>query len=190
MNPPITFRALIEVIGKPKEHVEGAIKEYVTKIKADKKFIVLEEELAEGKKHTEEGMWATFAELEIKTNELKEISRFCFEYMPSLIEIIEPEKLTLSDVDISLFISDLQTHLHNADMIAKQLKIENEHLKRNSAGLLKNFVLVLLRAGPLTLSELCSLTGVDNEQKMGDFCDKLIDEKKIDLKNSKYSLHE
>ncbi len=190
MNPPITFRALIEVIGRPKAHIEEALQGHLEKLKSDKKFVIMTQDIAEGKKQEEGEMWATFAELEIKTEELKEISRFCFEFMPSMIEIIEPAKLQVTDVDLSTFVSDLQTRLHSADMIAKQLKIENEHLRRNTAALLRNYILVLLRPAPLTLKQLCSLTGVDDQGKMGDFLDKLLDDNKIDLKKGIYSLRE
>ena len=37
----ITFQAMIEVLGKPKEHVESALKIYVEKIRQDKAYQIL-----------------------------------------------------------------------------------------------------------------------------------------------------
>ena len=58
-----------------------------------------------------------FAELEVKTASLTHIINFCFEYMPSLIEIIEPYELKISSADVSSFLNDLQAKLHGVDML-------------------------------------------------------------------------
>ncbi|MEK6938941.1 MAG: hypothetical protein AABX04_07930 [Nanoarchaeota archaeon] len=183
----IIFRAILEVIGKPQEHVEEAFKGYLKQLKEDKRYTLLSQELADTKKQEEQEMWSIFAELEIETTEIKNLTLFCFDYMPSMIELIEPEELTLSDVEISQFLSDLQGKLHNVDMVAKQTKMESEHLQRNMSLLLKNYILVLLAQNNLTSEKLSKLTGV-NKEKIEDFLDKLIDEKKVDLKEGVYFL--
>ena len=40
----IRCRAIIEVLGKPKEHVENSIKEYIEHIKQDSELVILNEE--------------------------------------------------------------------------------------------------------------------------------------------------
>jgi len=47
----ILFRTVLEVLGKPKEHVEKSMKEFVEAIKKnDKQYQVVKEEFAEIKK--------------------------------------------------------------------------------------------------------------------------------------------
>lgn len=181
----IIFRAILEIVGTPREHVETAFKDYIKKLKSDKRYTVLSEETAEFQQLPENEMWSTFAELEINTEEIKNITSFCFDYMPSQIEILEPIEISFSDVLLSETFSDLQARLHSVDMVAKQVKLENEHLLRNMNLLLRNYILVLLTHNNLTAEQLSKLTGV-NKDKIGDFLDKLIDEKKVDLKEGVY----
>jgi len=181
----IIFRAIMEVLGKPQAHVEEALKGYVKKLKEDTRYKVMVEEIAPSKQQEGQEMWTTFAEIEAETGDLKNIIDFCFDYMPSMVEIIEPTEISLTDVQASMFFSDLQGKLHNVDMVAKQTKLENEHLQRNMSLLLKNYILVLLTQNNLTSEQLAKLTGV-NKDKIEDFLDKLIDDKKVDLKDGVY----
>ncbi len=184
----ITFRSIIEVLGKPKEHVESTFQNYIVKLKQDSKYKVLSEEYAEIRQQEGVELWSTFVEMEIETDSLPHIMAFCFEYMPSIIEIIEPEQLNFTDVEASTFLSEMQGKLHNIDMIAKQLKMENEHIMKNMSLLLRNYIQVLLGSrGAMTSEQLAKLTGVPLD-KVEDFLDKLIDEKKVDLKEGVYFL--
>jgi hypothetical protein len=184
----IIFRAVIEVMGTPEEHIKKTIKEYVENLKKDKDYSVLKESFADIKKQEKEDLWATFAELEIEVQELVKITDFCFDYMPAIVEIVEPKQLTFKDADLSVFLNDMQAKLHGVDMIAKNFKAENEFLKKNMNGLMKNYVTILLRGRDgLTVEELYKMTGVD-KSKLGDFLDQMIDDGKVDLKGDKYCL--
>ncbi len=185
----LTFRAVLEVLGKPQEHVEESIKQYLQQLKADKRFKVLHEQVAEIKKQEEQDLWAIFAELEVKTEELQNLTIFCLDYMPSLIEIMEPAQLTITDIQFSEFLNDLQTKLHQIDILAKHLKIENDHLKRNLGGLLNNYVQILLKQANLGSEQLSKLTGVPQDQ-LEDYLDQMMDAGKIDLKEGIYFLKE
>ena len=79
-------KIIIEVLGKPKEHVEESIRDYVEKIKKDTGFIVLNADFA-ASEEKEEGLWATFVELDMVVKGLPKLIAFCFDYMPSSLEI-------------------------------------------------------------------------------------------------------
>ncbi len=187
MDTQISFRAVIEVLGKPKEYVEKALVEYIEKLKQDKNYTLISVEIEKTQQQEKEELWSNFAELEIKTEKIENITAFCFDYMPSVIEILEPEQITMNDVQLSSFLNDLQAKLHSVDMIAKQAKIESDYLKRNSGILLKNFIFSLLARNGLTSEQLSMLSGVKIEQ-IEDILDKFIDEGKVDLKGKVYSL--
>jgi len=177
----------MEVMGKPKDHVEFSMKKYLQNLKEDKNYEVVTEDLAELKKQDDSELWMIFAELEINTEKVDDLVNFCFDYMPSLIEIIEPRELSLDALEVSNFLNDLQAKLHSVDMVAKQLKTENDILKHNTGSLLKNYITVLLGQQNLTSEQLSSLTGV-NKDKLEDYLDSLIDEGRIDLKDEIYVL--
>ncbi len=185
MKEQILFRAVIEVLGKPKEHVENALQGYVRQLKENKRYTLLKEEYAELKKQQDQELWATFVEVEVRAAAIEDLTAFCFDYMPSLIEIIEPPQLTMQDSDLSVFLNDLQAKLHQVDMIAKSLRLENNSLKEVVNKLLQNYVILLLGKKPLSSQQLSALTGVAKD-KLEDFLDKLIDEGKIDLKEGEY----
>ena len=183
----ILCRVLIEVLGKPKDHVEKTIKDYVEKIKADERYNIVKEEFAEIKKQ-ENDLWAIFTELEIEMKDLQDLTSFCFDYMPSVLEILKPSKLEIGEKHLSDFFNDLQARLHQVDMIAKQMKLENTHLKSNMGKLLKNYLIVLLGKGDLTLEQLSKFTGI-NEDNLGDSMDKLLDEGLVKMEKGVYSLN-
>ncbi|MBU0469910.1 MAG: hypothetical protein KKA62_05765 [Nanoarchaeota archaeon] len=185
MEKKIVFRTVIEVLGKPKEHVEDSMHKYLEKLKTNKEYLVLNEEIAEIKKHGDTDLWMIFAELEVSTAEVQDLINFCFDYMPSLIEVIEPSELKFKEEEVSTFLNDLQAKLHYVDMLTKQLKTENDSLKQNTAALLKNYVLVLLAKKSLSSEQLSNLTGVSKDM-LEDFLDRLIDQGKIDLKEGLY----
>ena len=181
----IVFRVILEVLGKPQVHVEEALKGYLKQIHEDSRYKIITQELAPTKQQEGHELWTIFAELELETKEIKNVVNFCFDYMPSLVEIVEPEELTLTDVQATEFFSDLKGKLHHVDMVAKKTKLENDHLQRNMSLLLKNYILVLLTQNNLSSEQIAKLTGVSKD-KIEDFLDKLIDEKKVDLKEGVY----
>ncbi len=187
MERKILFRAVIEVLGKPKEHVEEALKTYVQKIRESEQYEIVKEDTAEIKKQDEQELWAVFAEVEVWTEKIEDLVFFCFEFMPSQIDIIEPKEVTFKDTDIAEFINDLQAKLHQVDMVAKHAKMENDMLKQNMGTLVKNYLTLLLTKKRLTSDQLCNLTGI-NKEILEDYLDKLIDEKKVDLDGEEYHL--
>lgn len=183
----ITFRAVMEVLGKPQEHVEQALKEYLEQLKQDNRYTLTYQEIAETKPQEETGLWVTFAELEMNVQGIEDVTSFCLDYMPSVVEILEPVELKMTENQMTHFFNDLQAKLHQVDMVAKQVKMENDILKKSTGSLLRNYVRVLLSQGNLASAQLSKLTGVEQD-KLEDFLDKLIDDGLVDMKEGIYYL--
>ena len=181
----IRFRTIIEVLGKPKEHVESSIKEYAGYIKEDKDLVVINDNFAECVE--KDGFWVQFVEMEIVSKGIQKLISFCFEFMPSSIEIIKPDTLAMSNSELSGFFNDLQARLHNVDMVAKQLRNENTYLKRNFKMLLQNNIIIVLKLGDMTIEQISSITGVEKKE-LAEFIDILIKENKIKKEGESYSL--
>ncbi len=185
---PFLFRAVVEVLGKPKEHIENALKTYLQSLKEDHNYKLLRADIAETEQQGKEELWATFAEVEVRTPSLQHLVSFCFEYMPSTLEVIEPIQVSFTDTQLSEFLSDLQARLHQVDMVAKHVKMENDMLKKSMGALLTNYVTVLLsKGGNMTSEQLSNLTGL-SQDKLEDYLDTLIDKGKINLKEGFYYL--
>ena len=181
----IRCRTIIEVLGKPKEHVENAIKEYIEHIKEDSELVVLNEDYSEIKEQGK--LWSKFVELDLIIKGTKKLIGFCFEYMPSSIEVIKPEHLVITNPEFSNFLNDLQARLHNVDMIVKQLNAENDFLKHNMSAILHNAVMICLKISKLNLEQLSQVTGVDKKE-LEILIEKLLKENKIKKENELYSL--
>jgi len=218
----IRCRAIIEVLGKPKEHVENALKEYIEHIKEDSELVVLSEDYSETaeiektritpleqreqnktgsrmaadvpvtggdlqKDKKVASMWSKFVELDLVIKGTKKLISFCFEYMPSSIEVFKPEHLILTNAELSNFLNDLQARLHNVDMIVKQQKAENDFLRENMHAIIHNTILICLKVAKLSLEQLSGVTGIEKKE-LEIFVEKLLKENKIKKEDELYSL--
>ncbi len=181
-------RAIIEILGKPKEHVEKTLKKYTEEIKEDKNITFLKEDFAEAKEQ-DEGMFSAFSEIEFETDELNKITGFCFDYMPSSVDIFEPEKVTYRAGELNIVINDLLGKLHHVDMAVKKLNNENQFLKNNTNVLIKNMIKIGLFNRQLTQEQVAKVTGI-NKDEIKPFLDALIKEEYIELVDDKYILKE
>lgn len=181
----IRCRTIIEVLGKPKEYVEDALKEYIEHIKQDSELVVLNEDYSEIKEQGK--LWSKFVELDIVIKGTSKLISFCFEYMPSSIEVIKPEHLIMTNAELSNFLNDLQARLHNVDMIVKKLKAENDFVKQNMNAIIHNAILICLKVSKLSLEQLSQITGVDKKE-LEIFVEKLLKENKIKKENDLYCL--
>jgi len=182
----IRCRAILEVLGKPKEHVEKTIKLLVEKVKENPDNSVLNEKFAEIKPEGKT-MFSTFVELEMVFKGITTLTGFCFDFMPSSIDIEKPELLTVKNRDISNIFNDLQSKLHNVDMVAKTLKAERDFLKRNLNTMIGNMITILVKLEKDTLDDLSKFTGI-NKEELEKHLEKLIKEGKIKKEGDKYQL--
>src|SRR3989344_740335 len=172
----IRCRTILEVLGKPKEHIEKALKDYVEHIRQDSELVILHEEFSETKE--QEAMFSQFVELDLVVKGLQNLIAFCFQYMPSSLEITKPENFSMTNTEFSSFLNDLQARLHSVDMTVKEQKAESEFLKQSLNTIICNFIIISLRLSHMKLSQLSKITGV-SEKELGIFTDKLVKESKI-----------
>lgn len=178
-------RIILEMLGKPKEHIEDTLKSYVQKIKEDDNLLILNETFAEPNEKGD--LWTIFVELEMVIKSIPELIGFCFDYMPSSVEILKPQELTLKNREVSAFINDLQAKLHTVDMVVKKLRAENDFLKRNMNKSFENSITILLKLRGMDIKEISRLTGIQ-EKDLLNFLNKLVEEKKIKKEDELYSL--
>ena len=184
----IQGRFIIELVGKPKEHIEKTMKGVIDKIKENKNIYVLNQELAEAKEiEKQEGFFSVFAELELLLMNLPVLVGFCFDYMPSSVEIIAPGEMKLKVNELNSFLNDLQAKLHRSDSMTKQLTMENQFLKNNVNKLLKNTITILLLKDGRKCEDLAKVIGIKPED-LQKFLDHMIEENKLRKEGDKYFL--
>jgi len=120
----IKTKAIIEIVGKPKEHIEQTMEKVVKLIEENEKFNLLDKRVAKVKEI--KGLWSTFGDFEIGFSNFEDISSFCFEFMPSSLEIISPDELKINAKEIENFTNDVLTKLHQYDMVVKQMILQQK----------------------------------------------------------------
>jgi hypothetical protein len=183
----IRSNIILEIMGKPKEYVEESMKTYIAKLKEEYEGVVVLNDKIADVNEAGEGFFSTFAEVEILCKDLTSLIGFCFDYMPSSVEIISPEKFITSQHGMTNIINDLQTKLHNLDMAIKTTKTENDFLRKNMNSLVRNIVMLSLNQKPLSLEELSKICGIKSEELKG-YLDALVRLDKIKEEKNIYFL--
>ena len=128
----IQFKAIIEILGKPKEHVETTMENVMTELEKKEGITVVDKEVAKIKEL--ENFFSTYADLELKVADMDKLIDFCFDFLPSSVDILEPEKFDLDSKKLSDFFNDLLAKLHQQSMIIRNLHAENTLMKQQLEG--------------------------------------------------------
>ncbi|MEW6063164.1 MAG: hypothetical protein AB1571_02225 [Nanoarchaeota archaeon] len=131
----ITINSIIEIAGFPEKHVSDTMKNVLDKLGQEKGIKIIKKSVAKVKKIKE--IWSTFAELELEFDNIEKLFNFCFDYMPSSIEIIEPISVQSESNYISNVINDMLAKLHQYTMFISNLNAENKVLKNRLSALEK-----------------------------------------------------
>ena len=122
----ILIRALIEVAGFPKEHIEQTMNKLMENIKDN--FNVLKYDAFEASQIKE--IWSTFAEVEVYFDTTDKVIGFCIDYLPSSVEILEPENINIHSFKFADILNDLIGKLHQYETVIRNLRANNIVLKR------------------------------------------------------------
>lgn len=179
----IVARCILDILGAPKEHIEKALKDHVEKLKKEGLKIVIEKyEPAQ----PQDKLFTTFAELQIEFKGAQELLDFCFDSLPSSVEIISPERITLEMQDLTALLNDFQAKLHHADMMLKGIQAQKEVLDRNAINIFHNFIKFACTTKPHTIEDLSKLLGVQ-PQELTPFAEHLVRKGIIKKEGDKYT---
>lgn len=126
----IKTKIINEVLGSPKEHVENTMKLLIDNMKKNGNLKFNSENIFEAVKLENNPLYSSFAELEIEFEALESLVGFCFDYMPSSIEILEPSELKLGAISLSELFNELMARLHNNEMLLRNALAELSLLKK------------------------------------------------------------
>jgi len=151
------------MIGTPKEHLDKIIREYIQELKTEEGVKVLNEDYADAEQKEHKNMFSVFVEIDVEFNDIDKLMWFCFDYMPTSIEIIAPDQFVYSAPDFSNYLNEIQAKLHKLDMLIKNFESENKVLKKNGTVLMKNLIIAILKLKKSNLSEISKEAGVPPE---------------------------
>ncbi|MFC1682094.1 hypothetical protein ACFL0X_00585 [Nanoarchaeota archaeon] len=125
----ITAILMIEVIGKPPEHLREMLNKIIENIGNEKGVVVKEKKVNESTlmKDSKE-FYINFAEVEVEIEEMVSLLGLMLKYMPAHIEIIKPEKISLTNNDWNILLNEVALRLHQYDEVARVLQTEKKIL--------------------------------------------------------------
>lgn len=174
------IRAMVtfEVVGKPAAHVEAALTEYLENIKKDSRIIFLREDREAPIEH-DDGMFSTFCEAEMLVKNLETFTWLCINFSPASIEIMEPNEIVVQAREVTNWLNDLLSRIHEIGTNYRSHKTANDHLTIAMNQLVKNTILLSLKTGTKTENDLERETGILKEQ-LGPFLTHLVEKGQIE----------
>lgn len=130
-NPWIKTKLIIEIAGFPQEHVDAVLAGVAENFaKENKEVKVTGRKIREAKqikmdKVEKTQFFSGFVEIECDAEKLATLIGLIFDWMPSSIEIIEPEKISENTAELTGLLNDLTAKLHEYDSIVKKLRAQS-----------------------------------------------------------------
>lgn len=132
----IKARSIIEIMGAPREHVDQAMGIVLSKLKESESIKLLHEKVFEAKPLEGKPFFSTFCEVDIEVKDISDLFGFCFDFMPSSVEVFEPVQMELKAGDINSMCNEMVAKMHQYDMAMRNIYAENIVLKRKLDGVM------------------------------------------------------
>jgi hypothetical protein len=116
---------ILEAVGKPSEYLVETLENISQKISEEKGIKILNKKINKPIEFSEnKNFFTTFAEIEVESEDVLYLILLIFKYMPSHIEVIEPEKISLTNNNWNDILNEVARRLHGYDDVARILQNE------------------------------------------------------------------
>jgi len=123
----ISANIIIEILGRPSEHIKNALTELTSKLGNEKGVNIIEKKVHDPiLVKDSKDLFTTFAEISVEFDSIANYLGILFSYMPSHIEIVHPENFGIKNTDLNELGNIILQRLHQYDSIAKKLLSERE----------------------------------------------------------------
>ncbi len=120
---------ILEILGRPKEHLTASLNELIERLGKEEGVKVKESTVHDPVSVKDsESLFTTFSEIFLELDSIESYFEIMFRYMPSHIELINPEEISLQNSDLNQLASKLMLRLHDYDALAKKALMENDIL--------------------------------------------------------------
>ena len=182
--------AILQIVGKPKEHVDKTLTTFVEKLKTahDLGYQIYQAEIHEAQLQEDtESLYSAFADVEMICNDIKSLMYFCMHAMPASVEVIEPEEFTFPSHAITDIMNDFVARIHETDDVAKKIRQEHKFMSQSLGIMIQNAIMIFLNLGPRNSRSISEHIGVDQDQ-VDVFLKKLTADKKLVQSGENYAL--
>jgi len=121
---------ILEVLGKPPEHLTETLNNLISKISEEKGVEIMSKKINEPVlMKDQKEFYTSFAEVEVEIEEILHLAILLFKYMPAHVEIISPELIALTNNGWNDVFNELTRRLHGYDEVARILQTEKKILE-------------------------------------------------------------
>ena len=125
MEGKLRANLIIEILGRPAEHVKESLNTIIVKLGSENGTKLINKTYHDPVPAKDsKTLFSAFAEAEVEFDSIDHYFLTLFSYMPSHIEIIYPEKFTMTNNDLNTLGNHILQRIHNYDSIAKNLVAE------------------------------------------------------------------
>jgi len=182
----IQFKAISELIGSPKEHIDKTLKLYLENLKKNEKFKFIEVKFYEAELQEKTGLYSAFAEMEMVAKNMTDLVGFCFDYMPSSIEVIKPEEFKIKSPMMSGIFNDLQDRLHKVEMHSKNMTAKEQVIKKQFLKVIRYVIHYHMEQDKsLTEEDISKITGIEKDTVIK-YMDALVKRGELKKEDDKY----
>lgn len=154
----------LQVVGKPKEHVEDSMEKYLDLVDKEKAITVINIEEGDAEELEEEdGFFSAFAEIEMLVPGVDALTQIAFNLSPANIEILEPQEFEFAGRHLQLWLNDLLTRIHEVGTGLRGERQRAAHFSKALLQISKNFISVLLASGAKDEAALARMTGLEGQ---------------------------
>ena len=134
----ITAVIILEIIGKPAEHLVETLEQISKEMGEEKGVKMINKKISEPVELKErKDFFTAFAEIEIEIDEALQLAILMFKYMPAHVEVISPESLVLTNNEYGDILSELTRRLHKYDEVARVVQMEKDILEKKLKSILE-----------------------------------------------------
>jgi hypothetical protein len=127
----ISAAIILEVIGRPPEHLVETLNGIVNSIKEEKGVEVRNAKINEPVELKEQkGFYSSFVEVEVAVEEILYFAILLFKYMPAHVEVISPQNINLTNSGWTDIFNEITRRLHGYEEVARIMQTEKIILER------------------------------------------------------------
>ncbi len=131
MSKKIQARLIIEIMGRPPEHIAETLQTLVVRLGSENGVSILEKSFFDPQPLEDtDNLFTAFAEVEAEFENTQSFFGIVFNYMPANVEILSPKELKTSSAELSELSNFILQRLHQYDAITKRVVGERDILLR------------------------------------------------------------
>lgn len=130
MKENLKVRSIIEIVGSPENYINELLDKVVNKLEERNELKIISKEVFKAEKMKDQPLFSGFCEVELDVEGVDALLSYCLDFLPSSVEILEPNDFNLKSNKLTNMFNDLLAKLHENNLILRNTQAQNILLRR------------------------------------------------------------